>query len=362
MSPTIQFHPFANMFPLLSAADGDLLKQSLKETGQLDAIVLLEGMILEGRNRYLQLVSLGVEPVFDDYDTSIHGPSPLEYVWAKNYIRRHLSASQRSVVAAEYAKAKSEASGGKGKTEAVNAAAAQMHVAPSQVHNAAKLQHEAPDLFEEVKAGEKTVHGAMVELEKRDHSEDQTVNAGTHAGALPNVLEFPVTAATTHQSGSPQPVATTGPPAQSAPAQLDATPPDGKPAKKKTASKSKKKGGASAPEPESKDATEMKELRKNNSETVTHLHGEEFGKAFKGGMILKSLKELKAFLKCNDNEQALIVPYVAIGWDVARASKFVIRSIDLKDPIQDLIFRFNATGKKSETFTIQGFTITVKKS
>lgn len=313
---------------MLGDADRQVLRESLQKNGQRDDIVLFKGLILEGRNREREMRDLGLEPSYTDYDPLVHGQDPFQFVWDKNFVRRHLTASQRAAVIVE----RNRILSGKGATtEDIKAAAVEMHVAPSTVHAAARIANEDPGLFEEVKAGTKTVNAAATELHHEGKGTDHT--------------PAPAAKTATEKTGG----ASLGAP--STPAKKK-TAGSGTPAKKKT---------ATPPEPD-KDADAMAALRKENLETVKHLHGDEFGAAFKKGAVLKSLKELNAFVKCNDNEQTLIVPYVVQGWEVGRALKFVVKSIDLKDPIQDLIFRFNATGKKSETFKIGGHSITIKKA
>jgi hypothetical protein len=47
------FHPFANLFPLLEAEELRALKDDIARNGLHDPIVLHEGQILDGRNRFL---------------------------------------------------------------------------------------------------------------------------------------------------------------------------------------------------------------------------------------------------------------------------------------------------------------------
>ena len=47
----LQFHPLANLFPLIEGDEFAALVEDVRANGLLVPIVLHEGMILEGRNR-----------------------------------------------------------------------------------------------------------------------------------------------------------------------------------------------------------------------------------------------------------------------------------------------------------------------
>lgn len=94
--PTFQAHPLASAFPKLGKRDLDGLSQSIKLNGLEVPIVLYEGQILDGRNRYDACRSAGVEPRFTTYA----GPHPREHVLSLNLDRRHLQEGQKAIVAA----------------------------------------------------------------------------------------------------------------------------------------------------------------------------------------------------------------------------------------------------------------------
>lgn len=114
----IEFHPLANIFPLIEGEDFAGLVKDVRENGLREPIVLLEGKILDGRNRYRACVAAGLLPESLGEITAAqikyfhhHVPagkeSPsqaqlLEFVWSKNFHRRHLSTSQRAIVMADY--------------------------------------------------------------------------------------------------------------------------------------------------------------------------------------------------------------------------------------------------------------------
>ena len=59
-----EFHPLAEMFPLLQGKDFDALVEDIRQNGLLHRIVLYEEKILEGRNRYRACLAAKVEPRF----------------------------------------------------------------------------------------------------------------------------------------------------------------------------------------------------------------------------------------------------------------------------------------------------------
>lgn len=92
---TLEFHPLANIFPLIEGAEFDALVADVKENGVQQPIILFEGKILDGRNRYRAATQAGVE--FDT--TEYFEADPLAYVVSLNLHRRHLDEGQRATVA-----------------------------------------------------------------------------------------------------------------------------------------------------------------------------------------------------------------------------------------------------------------------
>jgi len=52
LSDALEFHPIADMFPPMEGEEFDAFVADIKANGLLEDIVLFEGMILDGRNRY----------------------------------------------------------------------------------------------------------------------------------------------------------------------------------------------------------------------------------------------------------------------------------------------------------------------
>jgi len=96
-------HEYADLFPMMATADIARLAEDIRENGQADPIITYEGKILDGRNRHQACLLVDVDPVFAEYD----GTEPLAFVVSHNLHRRHLSESQRGMVAAKMANMKS---------------------------------------------------------------------------------------------------------------------------------------------------------------------------------------------------------------------------------------------------------------
>ena len=114
----IEFHPLANIFPLIEGQEFDDLVKDIRTHGLREPIILLQNKILDGRNRYRACVTAGLLPesldtltvpqlkYFKHHVAAGHdAPSDDElfaFVLSKNLHRRHLSASQRAMAMAEY--------------------------------------------------------------------------------------------------------------------------------------------------------------------------------------------------------------------------------------------------------------------
>jgi N6-adenosine-specific RNA methylase IME4 len=97
----LKFHPLANLFPMLGEAELAELGGDIEQNGQVETVKLHREMVLDGRNRYTACIKrgLGVRvEVFAGTDREA-----LAYVIAKNLRRRHLTESQRAMVAAKLA-------------------------------------------------------------------------------------------------------------------------------------------------------------------------------------------------------------------------------------------------------------------
>ncbi len=99
MIEEVKFHPLANLFPLMNSEELDKLGKDILESGQQDDIILLDGMILDGRNTYLSCRMFKIKPRFKNYNKKT---KPLQYVKSKNLYRRHLNSAQKAEIALQF--------------------------------------------------------------------------------------------------------------------------------------------------------------------------------------------------------------------------------------------------------------------
>jgi hypothetical protein len=99
MTKAHEFHDLANIFPMLAGDEAKALAHDISEHGLREPVTLLEGKILDGRNRYIACLDAGVAPRFTHYS----GDNPAAYVVSLNLKRRHLDESQRAMVAEKLA-------------------------------------------------------------------------------------------------------------------------------------------------------------------------------------------------------------------------------------------------------------------
>ena len=71
----------------------------IRDYGQREPIFIHGGHMLEGRDRYLACLRIGVQPKFDTYE----GGDPIGFLLSRTVRHRHLNESQRAAIAAEIA-------------------------------------------------------------------------------------------------------------------------------------------------------------------------------------------------------------------------------------------------------------------
>ena len=96
----IEFHEVANIFPMMSAEEFESLKSDIQSNGLLEPIWQYQGKIIDGRNRYRACLDVGVKPRFREWDGN---GSLIAFVISLNLHRRHLTESQRGMIAARMA-------------------------------------------------------------------------------------------------------------------------------------------------------------------------------------------------------------------------------------------------------------------
>jgi hypothetical protein len=103
-TPTLEAHEFAKLFPPLSEEDFKALVDDIKANGLRQPIVVYQGKILDGNNRYRACLQAGREPELVDLECSDDGVAQA-FVISANIHRRHLSPEQRREIIATLLKA-----------------------------------------------------------------------------------------------------------------------------------------------------------------------------------------------------------------------------------------------------------------
>ena len=157
--PERKVHPAAALFPAMNAEEFAGLKEDIRLHGVHEhPLVDHSGAILDGRHRFKACEELGIECV-----TTEIGPDedPLSVVMSANLHRRHLTPSQRAMIAAKLANIQHGHNRHADKVDTQNCestsqadAAALLRVSPRSV-SAAKsvIEHGSPKLVEAVEAG-----------------------------------------------------------------------------------------------------------------------------------------------------------------------------------------------------------------
>src|SRR5207302_1147550 len=102
-SNQVESHPLLTIFSLLDGPERDALKESIQKNGIREPIVLFEGKILDGRNRYYAARALNLSSAkipIRQFEPERDG-NPIDFVWDQNINRRHLNETQRGLAAAQ---------------------------------------------------------------------------------------------------------------------------------------------------------------------------------------------------------------------------------------------------------------------
>jgi len=205
------YHPAANIFPLMDEVAYAALRDDIAANGLIEPIWFCDGKILDGRNRWRACNELGISPEVREYT----GDDPIGFVVSLNLSRRHLTSSQRAVVALEVerqlaveAKKRQREAGGDRKSEEYqksvvekipqpigdatgksrDTAAAIVGTNPRYVSDAKRIQAAAPELLPQIAAGELSIPEAK-RLTGYDRQSRSEILARVNDGAAKNITE-----------------------------------------------------------------------------------------------------------------------------------------------------------------------------
>ncbi|WP_250533499.1 hypothetical protein [Caballeronia sp. AZ10_KS36] len=165
MSNEFLRHPLSAAFPTFSQEDLAALADDIRQFGQRESGLMLDGMILDGWNRYCACELAGVDFNWVDFEDEHPDVDPVAFVLSKNLHRRHLTASQRAaaVVACSQWAPAGKPNVAPGATLATNADLAREADVSTRTIRHAKAAHEA-GLGEAVIAGEISLKQADAQI------------------------------------------------------------------------------------------------------------------------------------------------------------------------------------------------------
>ncbi len=170
------YHDLANAFPMMSDDEFAALVEDIDKNGLLHPVVMFEGKILDGRNRYEATQKLGVP----HREIKFTGEDPAAFVASENLRRRHLTPTQLAVAA----EALANAIQGRPKTSKGPAGPEEPeHVASvTTINKAAELTGASPTAIKRVRKVRKT---AAPEVVQAMESGALTATAAENLSTLP---------------------------------------------------------------------------------------------------------------------------------------------------------------------------------
>ena len=167
-------HEFSYAWPEIATGNMGVLVQSMQTNGfdPGQPIVLYEGQILDGWNRYRAAARAGVEPLFTEFEGD--DMAALSFAEMRNSARRHLTKGQQATAMVKIDLQRPQAARRSPEEIAVLTKAS-----ASTVRNAVKLMEVAPDVADDVIKGKKPFEVAVREevTGENERSVTKTVTA-----------------------------------------------------------------------------------------------------------------------------------------------------------------------------------------
>ncbi len=93
-------HPALNSLPMLDGQDFENFCEDIRQNGLIEAIVIHDGQIVDGRQRLLACREVGQEPRFIEWRTLYQGSMSLAtWIWNENGLRRKAKLDQQAMAA-----------------------------------------------------------------------------------------------------------------------------------------------------------------------------------------------------------------------------------------------------------------------
>lgn len=195
---SFETHPVLDVFPLMEGADFDELRNDIAAHGLQIPLLKRGRTLLDGRNRLRACIELGIEPRFEEFE----GADATAAVVAANLRRRHLTESQRALVAARLAALpKGRPRRGTAAAEApTQAQAAALTGVSERLTRAAKAVLEAgdSDLTSAVERGQLAVTAAESMLKRPEGERERVLQLVMGGQAFPAAVRAARTPAPTN--------------------------------------------------------------------------------------------------------------------------------------------------------------------
>lgn len=182
---TDRFHPLANAFPLLEGADFGELVADIDEHGQHQPVIMYEGKILDGRNRWRACQRLQIPHTEKQYT----GDDPAGYVWSVNAVRRQLTPSQKAMAATKLVTAKRGDNRHTTADKVTTEQAAKLAGVGTKTIERARVvvEHAVPEVQRAVESGELSVNTAQ-QIARLGPAEQENLMRDTPVKELPGLM------------------------------------------------------------------------------------------------------------------------------------------------------------------------------
>lgn len=191
MTKEIPLHPLCTLFPRMDGEAFATLVADIKANGQREPITLVDGMILDGGNRYRACLAAGREPQFVPFT----GDNIVSFVLSANLHRRHMTPGQQAAIVAsaqDWAKAQTV-----GKPKSANdgqlATVAQRQAVSGASRNtqkmADKVAKKSPELAGKVARGEISLPKAVQTIAPKPSKPEPQSDEGPTLSELVDELQ-----------------------------------------------------------------------------------------------------------------------------------------------------------------------------
>jgi len=186
----IKIHPACDLFPPMSEEDYQELKADIAANGVQESVTFWRGQLIDGRHRVRAMQELGINVGYHSSEI-YESADPFAFAISVNLKRRHLTTSQRAMIASKLATLLHGTNRFEEKVEAQNCAsttqreaAAALNVSRQSVQNAKAIEREAaPEVAAAVHAGTITLGSAtnLVKAEPDKQKQAAIVARGKQA-------------------------------------------------------------------------------------------------------------------------------------------------------------------------------------